>query len=103
MEATFERLLNRIQYDLSFDTEYSDRDLSFDTEYSDGIVVTMSEVTKAVQTLGVNKAAGLDGIFAERLIYSNDRLYTMLPMCLTDLFGHCFLPTACLRLFLYLL
>ena len=49
-----ERLLNCIQYD-------GLRNLSFDAEYSDGIEVTMSEVTKAVQALGVNKAASFGG------------------------------------------
>ena len=54
------------------------------------------EVTKAVQALGVNKAAELGGIFAEHLMYCNDRLYTMLAMCLTGFFVHGFLPDSIL-------
>ena len=49
-----------------------------------------------MQALGVNKKAELGGIFAEHLMYCNDRLYTMLAMCLTGFFVHGFLPDSIL-------
>ena len=89
----FERILNCIQ-------DEGIRDFHADSVYSDDIVVNQNDVAQAIQALSVNKAAGLDGIFAEHLLYCSNRMHSLLAMCLTGFFVHGHLPDSMLAVVL---
>ena len=62
--------------------------------YSDQVVVTMTDIDKAVRELDYNKSSGTDNIYAEHLKYCSKRTVLYLSMCLTSFFVHGFLPSS---------
>ena len=50
------------------------------------------EIIEAIKSLKLNKAGGLDGIQAEHLKYSSNKLIPLLSMCFSSFFVHGFLP-----------
>ena len=58
--------------------------------------VDSTEVDSAIKNLEVNKACGLDGIYAEHLKYRADRLYKLLSLCITSFLVHGILPDSML-------
>ena len=61
------------------------------SSYQD-IKVTNDEISFAISKLELNKACGLDQIYAEHLKYASDHLLTLLSMCITSMFTHGYLP-----------
>ena len=59
--------------------------------YND-VVVSTDQLEDAIKKLDLNKACGLDGIYAEHLQYSSRRLLVLLSLCFTSLLTHCLLP-----------
>lgn len=54
----------------------------------DDVTVTVGELRSAIKDLACGKACGLDGIFAEHLKHSSERLLVLLSICLTCFFVH---------------
>ena len=70
---------------------------------STNIKTPMNEITvkpyavfEAIKELNINKSCGLDGITAEHLKYSSERLPHLLSMAITGFFVHGFLPDSML-------
>ena len=59
-----------------------------DTSYEE-LVVSIEEVTHAIEKLGLNKACGGDGICSEHLKYASNVLVPLLAMCFTSFFSTC--------------
>ena len=70
-----------------------------DTPYEE-LVVSIEEVTHAIEKLDLNKACGSDGICSEHLKYSSNILVPLLAMCFTSFFSHGFLPETMLSVML---
>ena len=64
------------------------------------LVVSIEEVTHAIEKLDLNKACGSDGICSEHLKYSSNILVPLLAMCFTSFFSHGFLPETMLSVML---
>ena len=60
------------------------------------IVVDVNMVIEAINELGLNKSAGMDGITAEHLKYASKELPYLLSMCITSCFSHGYLPESML-------
>ena len=69
------------------------------TEFKD-VLIDSSEIESAIKRLDFNKACGLDGVYAEHLKYSSDRLHQLLGMCLTSFLVHGILPESMLSVML---
>ena len=50
------------------------------------------DITSGIEGLANNKSCGLDGVSAEHLKHSSNRIVPMLAMCFTGLFIHGMLP-----------
>lgn len=61
------------------------------TRYCDA-KVGMQELESVIKDLDLNKACGLDGIYAEHLKFSSRRILVLLSLCFTSLFVHGALP-----------
>ena len=70
-----------------------------DTPYEE-LVVSIEEVTHAIEKLDLNKACGSDGICSEHLKYASNVLVPLLAMCFTSFISHGFLPESMLSLVL---
>ena len=70
-----------------------------DTPYEE-LVVSIEEVTHAIEKLDLNKACGSDGICSEHLKYSSNVLVPLLAMCFTSFISHGFLPESMLSVML---
>ena len=62
--------------------------------------MTIQEVEGAIEELDNNKSCGLDGVYAEHLKCCSKIIPSLLPMCITSLFTHGFLPAAMLSVVL---
>ena len=89
----FQRLLNCIQ---GINIEA----LPVDVSYSADTHVTVADIGNAIGQLDVNKSCGLDGIYAEHLMYCSRRIGPLLAMCISALFIHGFLPDSMLSVVL---
>ena len=56
------------------------------------IEVSHDDITSGIEGLANNKSCGLDGVSAEHLKHSSNRIVPMLAMCFTGLFIHGMLP-----------
>ena len=61
------------------------------SSYQD-VMVTIDEVRWAISKLELNKACGLDKIYAEHLKYASDCILPLLSICITSMFIHGYLP-----------
>ena len=61
------------------------------TDFGD-VVVPSEEVERAVRELVVNKSCGIDGIYAEHMLYSSHVLFRLLGLCMSSFLVHGFLP-----------
>ena len=61
------------------------------TEFGD-VVVPSEEVERAVRERVVNKSCGIDGIYAEHMLYSSQVLFRLLALCMSSFFVYGFLP-----------
>ena len=73
--------------------------LSLDSEYDD-IKVTVEEIENAIRKLNLNKACGLDGIYAEHLKYADKLLLEKLSSCITSMLTHGVLPDSMISVIL---
>ena len=64
------------------------------------LVVSIEEVTHAVEKVDLNKACGSDGICSEHLKYASNVLVPLLAMCFTSFISHGFLPESMLSVML---
>ena len=62
--------------------------------------VSVSELSHIIDNLQRNKSCGLDGIYAEHLIYASHRLKTLLSLFTSSCFTHGFLPRSLLDILL---
>ena len=67
-------------------------DYCLDTPYN-LVKVNNSDIYDAIKSLALNKSCGLDGIQAEHLKYSSNKLVPLLSMCFSSFFVHGFLPS----------
>ena len=68
--------------------------------YSSEMIITVDEIEFAISQLEKNKSCGIDGIYAENLLYCSRRVLPLLAMCLSSLFIHGFLPDSMLSVVL---
>lgn len=68
------------------------RAINVNCSSDNNVTVTIHEVALAISKLDKNKSCGLDGIYAEHLIYCSNRLLLLLAFCITAFFVHGFLP-----------
>ena len=61
------------------------------TDFGD-VVVPSEEVERAVRELVANKSCGIDGIYAEHMLYSSHVLFRLLGLCMSSFLVHGFLP-----------
>ena len=87
----FHQLLNCI---------HDDDALHVDVIYSSEMIITVDEIEFAISQLEKNKSCGIDGIYAENLLYCSRRVLPLLAMCLSSLFIHGFLPDSMLSVVL---
>ena len=66
-------------------------DVDESTDFGD-VVVLSEEVERAVRELVVNKSCGIDGIYAEHMLYSSHVLFRLLALCMSSFLVHGFLP-----------
>ena len=90
----FSNLLNCVSNSSVHDCEYG-----CDAPYEE-LVVSIEEVTHAIEKLDLNKACGSDGICSEHLKYSSNVLVPLLAMCFTSFISHGFLPESMLSVVL---
>ena len=74
------------------------REYGCDTSFEE-IVVSIEEVTHAIEKLDLNKACGSDGIYSEHLKYASNVLVPLLAMC-SRFISHGFLPESMLSVVL---
>ena len=60
--------------------------------YEPDIEVSHADITSGIEGLANNKSCGLDGVSAEHLKHSSNRIVPMLAMCFTGFFIHGMLP-----------
>ena len=70
-----------------------------DTTYKE-LVVSVEDVTHAIEKLDLNKACGSDGICSEHLRYASNVLVPLLAMCFTSFISRGFLPESLLSVVL---
>ena len=58
----------------------------------DDVVVPSEEVERVVRELVVNKSCGIDGIYAEHMLYCFHVLFRLLGLCMSSFFVYGFLP-----------
>ena len=68
--------------------------------YYEELVVSIEEVTHAIEKLDLNKACGSDGICSEHLKYAYNVLVPLLAMCFNSFISHGFLPESMLSVML---
>ena len=68
-------------------------DNKFCLDTYDNVKVNNTEIVEAIKSLQLNKSCGMDGIQAEHLKYSSNKLIPLLSMCFSSLFVHGFLPS----------
>ena len=90
----FSNLLNCVSNSSVHDCEYG-----CDAPYYE-LVVSIEEVTHAIEKLDLNKACGSDGICSEHLKYASNVLVPLLAMCFTSFISHGFLPESMLSVVL---
>ena len=56
--------------------------------YEPDIEVSHADITSGIEGLANNKSCGLDGVSAEHLKHSSNRIAPMLAMCFTGFFIH---------------
>ena len=61
------------------------------TDFGD-VVVPSEHVERAVRELVANKSCGIDGIYAEHMLYSSHVLFRLLGLCMSSFLVHGFLP-----------
>ena len=66
-------------------------DVDESTDFGD-VVVPSEEVDRAVRELVVNKSSGIDGIYAEHILYSSHVLFRLLGLSMSSFLVHGFLP-----------
>ena len=75
------------------------REYGCDTPYGE-LVVSIEEVTHAIENLDLNKARESDDICSENLKYASNVLVPLLGMCFTSFISHGFLPESMLSVVL---
>ena len=63
-------------------------------EFHIEMVVSTNCVSQIIDNLECGKSAGPDGICAEYLKFSNDKISILLALCFTVCLSHGYLPTA---------
>ena len=58
----------------------------------EGTTTSPEEVERAVRELVVNKSCGIDGIYAEHMLYSSHVLFRLLGLCMSSFLVNGFLP-----------
>ena len=74
--------------------------LHYDVTYTNDIVVTVDEIELVIGHLDKNKSCGVDGVYAEHLMYCSRRELPLLAMCMSTFFVHGFLPDSMLSVVL---
>ena len=69
--------------------------------YEPDIKVSHADITSDVEGLANNKSCGLDGVSAEHLKHSSNRIVPVLAMCFTGLFIHGMLPPSTIYVVLF--
>ena len=59
----------------------------------ENMVITVSEIEEAIQSLKPGKAGGYDRVCTEHLRYAGKRLCVILSLCLTQMCSHGFIPS----------
>ena len=90
----FSQLLNCVSNSSVHACEYG-----CDTPYEE-LVVSIEDVTHAIEKLDLNKACGSDGICSEHLKYASNVLVPLLAMCFTGFISHGLLPESILSVML---
>ena len=70
--------------------------------YEPDIEVSHSDITSGIEGLANNKSCGLDGVSAEPLKHSSNRIIPMLARCFTGFFIHGMLPPSMISVVLFL-
>ena len=70
---------------------YDSNNFILQSSYQD-VLVTIDELKFAISKLQLNKACGLDQIYAEHIRFASDRVLPLLSLCFTSMFIHGFLP-----------
>ena len=70
------------------------------TNIYEELVVSIEEVTHAIEKLDLNKACGSDGICSEHLKYASNVLVPLLAMCFTSFISYGYLPESMLSVML---
>ncbi len=94
MANTLSNLLNCVSNSSVHDCEYG-RDAPYEE-----LVVSIEEVTHAIEKLDLNIVCGSDGICFEHLKYASNVLVPLLAMCSTSFISHGFLPESMLSVVL---
>ena len=61
-------------------------------QYTNNMTVSARDVNNLISQLKCGKAAVSDDLCAEYFKFSHDKLHTLLSMCFTLFFTHCYLP-----------
>ena len=61
-------------------------------QYTNDMTVSARDVSNLISQLKCGKAAGSDDLCAEYFKCSHDKLHSLLSMCFTCFFTHCYLP-----------
>ena len=69
--------------------------LHYDVTYTNDILCTVDEIESVIGQLDKNKSCGLDGVYAEHLMYCSRRVLQLLAVCMSTCFVHGFLPDSC--------
>jgi hypothetical protein len=76
------------------------QDILGNVESDPSMKVSPAQVSHCISTLELDKAAGLDGLSAEALLYSHPRLNTLLSLCFNTCFSHGSIPMRLLDTFI---
>ena len=76
------------------------QEVNYTLVYSDEMLISDDEIRKCIVKLDKNKSCGADGVYAEHLKYSSQRLLRMLSSCLTGFLLHGSLPDSMLAVVL---
>ena len=76
------------------------RTLALDLSFDPNIEIKDFEIEDAINKLKGGKSCGIDGIYAEHLKHSTNRIWGLLAQCFTSCFVHGFLPDSLMSVIL---
>ena len=88
----FQKILNSNDCDISLKSNIMRKFKGI--QHNPEMVVSTNCVSQIIDNLECGKCAGPDGICAEHLKFSNDKIYILLALCFTVCLSHGYLPTA---------